>query len=72
MFIHVFGGRSWCSACGVALIRSREEAFARPLAAGWVWFKCQKEKGRKINGLSEVNAFLQLPQPCLSRDDSAN
>lgn len=51
----------------MALIRSypesREEAAAKRLAAGWVWFRCQKEKGRKINGLSEMKAFLQLPRP---------
>lgn len=58
VFIHVFGGSgSLRAACRVALIRSREEAVAKRLAAGWVWFRCQKEKGRKINGLSEMKGL---------------
>lgn len=28
------------------------------LAAGWLWFRCQEEKTRKINGLSETSALL--------------
>lgn len=78
VFIHVFGGSIAVLVLSgvarrVALIRSSEEAVAKRLAAaGWVWFRCQKETGRKINGLSEVKALLQLPRPCLSKEGSAN
>lgn len=37
------------------------------VAAGWVWFRCQKEKQRKINGLSDRSAFLRFPPSCQSR-----
>lgn len=68
VFIHVFGGSIVVQVlCGRPaawlrsdLIKSREEA------ARWVWFRRQKENGRKIDVLSEMKAFLQLPRPCLS------
>ena len=69
VFIHVFGSstmlpvicRQPATWLWSDLIETRKEAVVKGLAAGWVSFKCQKEKGRKINGFSEIYAFLQLP-----------